>query len=91
MATLPSAGFEVKPVRWSDLGASARVELLRRPNSDPLAPLAIAVRQIIEEVRLGGDAALLANLRRELFRLRDEWHDPQHPTGATFWSRIEPI
>lgn len=64
MATLPSAGFQVKPVRWSDLGEPARVELLRRPNSDPQAALSNAVREIIEEVRLGGDAALLALTER---------------------------
>ena len=64
MATLPSLGSGVKSVRWSDLGAPARVQLLRRPNSDPEAPLSLAVREIIEEVRLGGDAALLALTER---------------------------
>ena len=24
-------------------------------------------------------------LRKELFRLRDEWGDPAHPTGKRFW------
>jgi len=64
VAALPSAGFEVRPVRWSDLGLPARVELLRRPNSDPQAALFNAVREIIEEVRRGGDAALLALTER---------------------------
>lgn len=58
MPTLPSPPL-VKPVRWSDLSAAARVELLRRPHSGHQASLSTAVREIIEDVRLGGDAALL--------------------------------
>lgn len=64
MATLPPAEFEVKPVRWSDLTTPARTELLRRPSADQEAGLSAAVREIMEEVRLGGDAALLALTRR---------------------------
>lgn len=58
MPTLPSPPL-VTPVRWSDLSAAARVELLRRPHSGHQASLSTAVREIIEDVRLGGDAALL--------------------------------
>ncbi len=64
MTTLPSAASPIRPVRWSSLSAPARVELLRRPNSDHQTGLGATVREIIEEVRRGGDAALIALTER---------------------------
>jgi arylsulfatase A-like enzyme len=40
----------------------------------------------LETTNLAGNAALVADLRRELYRLRDESGDLQHPTGQKFWS-----
>jgi len=40
----------------------------------------------LERHNLAGDAALVAALRRELLRWRDESGDLQHPTGQQFWS-----
>lgn len=55
---MASPSLPIEPVRWSGLSPSARIELLRRPNPD--AGLGALVREIMEEVRRGGDAALLA-------------------------------
>jgi len=64
VATAPSVAPPVKPVRWNDLSAPARVELLRRPDSGHHTGLGATVREIIEEVRRGGDAALIALTER---------------------------
>ena len=64
MTTPRATGPRVRSVRWSDLSAPARTELLRRPNADRQAGLGAAVRGIVEEVRQGGDAALLALTER---------------------------
>jgi len=39
----------------------------------------------LETKNLVGDAQLVATLRRELFRLRDEWDDRSSKWGETFW------
>jgi arylsulfatase A-like enzyme len=43
----------------------------------------------LETTNLAGDARLVAALRRELFRLRDEWDDRASKWGATFWDGFE--
>ena len=50
----------IRPVIWSELSAPARVELVRRPNAERQAGLSSTVREVIEDVRRGGDAALIA-------------------------------
>jgi arylsulfatase A-like enzyme len=35
----------------------------------------------------GDQAGTVRKLRVELLRMRDEWEDAKHPTGAAFWSR----
>lgn len=32
---------------------------------------------------------VIAKLRSELLRYREEWHDMDHPTGKSFWARYE--
>ncbi len=64
MTTFKAPGPRVRSVRWSDLSAPARTELLRRPNADHQTSVGAAVRGIVEEVRQGGDAALLALTER---------------------------
>ncbi len=64
MTASPSLELPVTPVRWKDLSATARAELLRRPNAGEEAGLRARVREIIEEVRRGDDAALLALTER---------------------------
>lgn len=64
MATRKSAPSPVPWVRWNELDSQARVEFLRRPNSESRADLQAVVRQIIEEVRKGGDEALTAFTER---------------------------
>jgi histidinol dehydrogenase len=64
MSTTPVAASSARPVRWSDLSPSARVELLRRPAASRSGGLAIAVGEIIEAVRLGKDAALISLTER---------------------------
>ena len=39
----------------------------------------------LETRNLADDAVLVEKLRRELFRLRDEWGDRDSPWGQTFW------
>ena len=42
-----------------------------------------------EQTNLAGNpeyADILVGLRRELFRLRDEWDDTKHPMGEKFWN-----
>ena len=43
----------------------------------------------LETRNLADDPALVADLRRALLRLRNEWDDPGHPLGRQFWSAIE--
>jgi len=64
MTTPRLSESSLRPVRWSDLSAAGRIDLLRRPAVSNQAGLAAAVREIIEEVRLGGDAALVALTER---------------------------
>ena len=68
------------PVRWSDLAAPARADLLRRPHAEGRADLDAAVRVIIDRVRQEGDAALLEFTER-FDRARP---DPLEATEAEF-------
>jgi len=43
----------------------------------------------LETRNLADDMALVENLRRELFHLRDEWDDLQSSWGQTFWKGYE--
>lgn len=54
----------MKRVRWSDLDAAARVDLLRRPAQVVAADVSAAVADLIAEVRRDGDDALRALTRR---------------------------
>jgi arylsulfatase A-like enzyme len=40
----------------------------------------------LETRNLADDAALVEMLRRQLFRLRDDWDDRASPWGQTFWT-----
>lgn len=40
----------------------------------------------LETRNLADDAALVETLRRQLFRLRDDWDDRASPWGQTFWT-----
>ena len=54
----------MKRVRWSDLDAAARVDLLRRPAQVVAADVSAAVADLIAEVRRDGDDAVRALTRR---------------------------
>lgn len=64
MATIGAEGPRVRSARWSELSVPARIELLRRPNPDHQSGLGALVRGIIEEVREGGDVAVVALTER---------------------------
>jgi histidinol dehydrogenase len=64
MSAIPSSESLVRPVWWSELSAPARVELLRRPRVSGQASVTETVREIIEAVRRGGDAALFSLTER---------------------------
>ena len=54
----------MRRVRWSDLDAAARVELLRRPAQVVATDVSAAVAELIAAVRRDGDAALRDLTRR---------------------------
>jgi histidinol dehydrogenase len=64
VAPLPSPPPPIEAVRWNRLSAAARFELLRRPNPERQAGLGAGVREIMEEVRRGGDTALITLTER---------------------------
>jgi arylsulfatase A-like enzyme len=43
----------------------------------------------LETRNLADDTALVETLRRQLFRLRDEWDDRASPWGQTFWNGFD--
>ena len=59
MATNQAMESVIRPVRWSDLDAQVRRDLLLRPNAESRGDLDAAVRALIDGVRRDGDAALL--------------------------------
>ena len=54
----------MRRVRWSDLDAVAREDLLRRPAQVVAADVAASVAELIAKVRRGGDGALRELTRR---------------------------